>query len=62
VIVDFLATSGGTLDAFESVVSEAGFNRETNGLTQKVLRATIERATPRVTARNKYRWARREKA
>lgn len=58
VIVDFLATSGATLDLFETIIREAGFARETIGMTQKVLRATIERATPHVTEANKFRWAR----
>lgn len=57
VVVDVLATSGGTLDGFEAAVSEAGFARRTVGLTQKILRAKIERATPRVNKSNRFRWA-----
>jgi hypothetical protein len=59
VIVDMLATSGGTLDSFEAAISEAGFASSTVGLQQKILRADIQRAAPRVTASNKYRWARK---
>lgn len=59
VVVDVLATSGGTLDAFEAAVREARFAQSTVGLTQKILRADIERARPRKTASNKYRWANR---
>lgn len=53
-----LATSGGTLDGFEQSISEAGFAKSTVLITQKILRADITRATPHITARNKYRWAR----
>lgn len=60
VTIDVLATSGGTLDAFETAIAEAGFGTETMGLTQKIQRATIQRAVPRITQRNRYRWARRD--
>jgi hypothetical protein len=57
--ITYLATSGGTLDAFDSAVSEAGFSRETVGLTQKLLRANVSRATPQKTVSNRFRWATR---
>ncbi len=59
VTCDVLATSGGTLDAFDAAIAEASFARSTVGLTQKILRAEIFRERPRVTPKNKYRWARR---
>jgi hypothetical protein len=62
VVVDVLATSGGTLDLFDLALGEAAFNRETLTLTQKTLRATIVLAQPTVTPRNRYRWARRSKS
>jgi hypothetical protein len=58
VTVDVLATSGGTLDMFETAIGEAGFARDTIGMTQKLLRAEIVRASPRLTASNRFRWAR----
>jgi hypothetical protein len=58
VIVDVLATSGGTLDAFDTAIAEATCVRQTTSLTQKLLRATVERATKRPGA-SRYRWARR---
>jgi hypothetical protein len=61
VVIDILATSGGTLDAFESALAEASFARSTVGMTQKILRADITRARPMITASNRFRWARREK-
>jgi hypothetical protein len=60
VCVDVLATSGGTLDAFDSATGEAGFAKSTVSLTQKILRAKIKIQEPRITARNRYRWARKE--
>lgn len=60
VVVDVLATSGGTLDAFDAAIDESALVRDTVGLTQKVLRADVVRATPRVTATNVYRWARKQ--
>lgn len=59
VIVDVLMTSGGTIDAFEAAVAEAHFAKETVGMTQKILRATIQRSRPRVTPENRFRWARK---
>jgi hypothetical protein len=52
-----LATSGGTLDGFDAAVSEARFLKQTTGLTQKILRASITRAKPIRTKRNRFRWA-----
>lgn len=60
VIVDVLATSGGTLDAFDAALAESTLVRDTVGLTQKVLRADIVRATPPRTPTNEYRWARKQ--
>ena len=60
VIVDVLATSGGTLDAFEAAIAEASNVRATVSLTQKLLRADIVRARPRITAENEFRWATRK--
>ena len=60
VIVDVLATSGGTLDAFEAAIAEALNVRATVSLTQKLLRADIVRARPRITAENEFRWATRK--
>lgn len=62
VTVDVLVTSGGTLDAFDSALAEAGFGRETVGVTQKILRAKIDHRAPRVTKANRYRWARKDGA
>lgn len=62
VIVDVLATSGGTLDALEAAIREARNVRATTSLTQKILRADVVRATPPKTATNTYRWARRQAA
>jgi hypothetical protein len=61
VIVDFLITSGGTADAFEAAIGEAQFARETTRLTQKILRATIERLDlpSDKSAPNAFRWARK---
>jgi hypothetical protein len=52
------ATSGGTLDAIDAAVAEANFARASVGPTQKILRAQFKRERPRLTPRNKYRWAR----
>ena len=60
VIVDVLATSGGTIDAFEEAIAEASNVRATVSLTQKLLRADIVRARPRITAENEFRWAARK--
>lgn len=59
VIVDVLATSGGTLDGFEEAFSEARFAKSTISLTQKILRARIVRASPTITNSNRFRWAKR---
>jgi hypothetical protein len=60
VTVDMLATSGGTLDAFEAAISEATCVRDRDAMTQKILRAEVVRAIPRITDSNRFRWARRE--
>ena len=60
VVIDLLATSGGTLDRFEKALSEARFAKSIVGLTQKILRADIIRVQPRVTDRNAFRWARKQ--
>lgn len=57
--ITLFGTSGGTLDGFESAMSEAGFARETVGMTQKLLRAAVTYAEPRITESNEFRWARR---
>lgn len=59
VIVDVLATSGGTYDLVEAAISEAGFARDTVGMTQKLLRARVEYVAPSKTATNAYRWGRK---
>ena len=59
VVVDVLATSGGTLDTFEAAMREARMVRDTVALTQKVLRAEVVRAKPRRTTTNEFRWARK---
>jgi hypothetical protein len=61
VVATILLTSGGTVDAFEAALNEARFARATVSLTQKVLRARIDRATLRTTSANQYRWASRSK-
>lgn len=58
VVVDWLATSGATLDLLDTVIAEASFAQATIGMTQKILRADIVRATPPITATNHYRWGR----
>lgn len=59
VFVDVLATSGGTIDSFEAALDEASFVRETVGMTQKISRAKLQRARPRIAESNKFRWATR---
>jgi hypothetical protein len=59
VIVDVLATSGGTLDAFGAAIGEASFAKKTFGLTQKVLRCNVVGAIPTLTKSNRFRWATR---
>ena len=61
VTIDFLITSGGTLDLFEKAFAEAVFGKRTFTLTQKILRATIERRRPRKTPANQFRWATKDK-
>lgn len=62
VVIDVLMTSGGTFDAFEAALEEAQGIRARESLTQKILRARIERVEPRLTSRNQYRWAARSAA
>ena len=59
VIVDVLCTSGGTYDAFDAALSEARNVKATVALTQKLLRASIQRTKPAITDANEYRWATR---
>jgi len=59
VVIDILLTSGGTIDAFEAAVREARFAKSSHALTQKILRANIVRATPKITPSNRFRWASR---
>lgn len=56
--VDVQASSGISLDSFEAMLAEARHVRGTVGISKKVLRADITRATPVLTGSNKYRWAR----
>lgn len=58
--VDVFATSGGTYDLFDTAILEATSGRATTTLTQKILRAKIERVWPRETRSNRFRWATRE--
>jgi len=60
VVVTVLATSGGTLDSFDAACGEADFARATVGMTQKLLRASIERVPPPLTKSNALRWARKD--
>lgn len=53
----WLATSGGTLDSFAAMISEAKFARDTTKLTQKILRATI---APIPAPPDTLRWAVKE--
>lgn len=57
VVVDYLATSGGTLDNFDGLVGEAAFAKDTTHMTQKILRAEIVHAQPKRTTANRHRWA-----
>jgi len=57
--ITVLLTSGGTADAFEAAITEAHCVEEREGLTQKLLRARIDRARPRLNERNRFRWARK---
>lgn len=55
--VDILMGSGGSCAAFERMFQEAKFARDL-ALTQKILRAHIEREKPpRITKGNRFRWA-----
>lgn len=60
VTLDYFATSGATIDAFSKAFAEARFARETTGLTQKILRATVTREKPQLTESNEFRWASRQ--
>jgi hypothetical protein len=60
VTVDVLLGSGATIDMFETALREARFARDSVGLTQKILRATLVRAQPRITHSNRFRWATRD--
>ena len=57
--VDYILTSGDIADAFEAAYREATFGKATTGITQKILRARVERARPRLTTGNQFRWAQR---
>jgi hypothetical protein len=61
VIYYMLISSGGGIDAFESAVRESETIKEREGLTQKLLRARVQRAAPTVTDANEFRWASRSK-
>ena len=56
------AKSGATVDAFLSALAEAGFARDTVGVTQKALRAEVTIHDPAPTRTNRFRWARRPTA
>lgn len=60
-IIDVLVGSGGALDSFEDTIVKAREVRDKTTQTQKILRARIERATPKLTPSNKYRWARQQR-
>lgn len=62
VTFEVLITSGGSIDAFETAVLESKAVKEREGLTNKILRATIVRKDPVVSPANQFRWARRTKA
>lgn len=59
--IDVLMTSGGTIDALASAIEEARTARDRETLTQKILRAQLIPAEPRITPRNRFRWATRTK-
>ncbi len=61
VIFDILISSGGGIDSFETALGEAATVKAREGLTQKILRARIERAAPVITPSNEFRWAKRSK-
>src|SRR5688572_1378446 len=54
--VDFLCSSGETFDGFERALAEARFGKQTWNTAQKLLKATIERAT---SPQGTYRFARK---
>lgn len=59
--ITILLTSGGTIDLFEMAILEATSAKGIVSLTQKVLRAKVKRAHPKITPSNWYRWASRQK-
>ena len=61
VVYDVLISSGGAIDAFETMIREAETVKEREGLTQKILRATITRARPTITPGSEFRWSSRSK-
>lgn len=61
VVIDILCGGGGTFDMLDAAIGEAKSIRDREGLTQKILRATIEHAEPVITQSNRFRWARKEK-
>lgn len=61
VAVTVLLTSGGTIDLFETAITEATIVRDTVMMAQKVLSCNIARVSPRITDANRYRWASRKK-
>jgi hypothetical protein len=54
VMVDVFMTSGDTFDGFEASIRESSFGRDTFGITQKLLRANVVRATRPTDSH--YRW------
>lgn len=61
VIYDVLIASGGGIDAFETMIREAETVKQREGLTQKILRASITRGAPTITDGSEYRWSSRSK-
>lgn len=61
VVFDVFMSSGGGIDSFETAIGEAQTVFAREGLTQKILRAKIERAAPVITSSNEFRWAKRSK-
>lgn len=59
VTIDVLVTSGDVADAFDAAWREATFGARTASLTQKILRARVERGQIALTEANQWRWARR---
>lgn len=55
--IEIVMTSGDTFDSFEAAYREAMFSARTNGIHQKLLRADVVRATPKITEANQFRWA-----